>query len=163
MKLKLSIYSSAFLCFMSIVILSCKKEEKTNEKLFDETSASDLRFYQNKDSILSPAGSSPHGSFKLKFNSIAVNQFGADGKLPAGGEFKDGSLIVKEVYTGGVLSLYAMMKKDSKSKFAGNGWLWAEYKPDGETVFSAGKKGDGCISCHSSGTHRDLTLSFDLH
>lgn len=150
-------------CIISLTIFSCKKEKKTNEKLFDEVNAADLVFYQNKDTILSPAGGSPHGNFKLKFNNTASGQFGTDGKFPQGGTFTDGSLIVKEVYSGGTLTLYAVMKKDSKSKFSGNNWLWAEYEPDGKTKFSVGKKGDGCISCHSGSPNRDLTKSFDFH
>lgn len=146
-----------------MAICSCKKEDKTNEKLFDETKGGNLVFYQNKDSILTPAGGSPHGNFKLKFNNTAAEQFGNDGKLPVGKTFPDGSLIVKEIYSGETLTLYAVMKKDSKSKFAGNGWLWAEYEPGGNTKFSIGKKGEGCISCHSSTPNRDLTKSFDFH
>lgn len=133
-----------------------------NESLYEESTASGLVLYQNNDSILSPAGGSPHGNFKLKFNAAAMSQFGSDGKFPSGGTFKEGSLIVKEVYTGSDISLYAVMKKDD-SKFAANGWLWAEYQPDGKTKYSIAKKGKDCTSCHSTSANRDLTKSFDLH
>lgn len=157
------IYFMVFFSGISLLFIKCKKEEKTNEKLFEEATSGDLVFYQNKDSILKPAGGSPHGNFKLKFNTAATAQFGSDGKFPSGNNFQDGSLIVKEVYSGGNLSLYAVMKKDSKSKFSGSGWLWAEYELNGNARFSIGKKGDGCISCHSNSPNRDLTRSFDLH
>lgn len=151
--------------FITITILltsSCKKK-KLNEDLYEEAIASELVLYQNKDSILSPAGGSPHGPFKLKFNTTATSQFGSDGRLPIGATLKDGSLIVKEIYAGGKLSLYAIMKKNSDSKFSTNGWLWAEYEPDGKVKYSVGEKGKSCISCHSSTSNRDLTKSFSLH
>jgi len=150
---------------LSIIIiltfLSCKKR-KLNESLYEEAKATNLFFYQDKDSILSAKGSSPHGSFKLKFNSIAKSQFGIDGKLAAGETFSKGSLIVKEVYINGKLDLYAIMKKDD-SKFSGRGWLWAEYAPDGKAIYSVGDKGKSCTSCHLTSLNRDLTKSFDLH
>jgi hypothetical protein len=88
----LAILSSTF-------YVSCKKK-KTNEKLYEESKASDLTFYKGKDTIYGAKGGSPHGNFKLKFNAAAIASFGNDGKLPAGGSFKDGALIVKEVYSG---------------------------------------------------------------
>ena len=82
---------------------------------------------------------------------------------PAGNTFPSGSIIVKEVTSGGSVSLYAVMKKDPGNDNAGNGWLWGEYNPDGSTAFSVSKKGDGCISCHSGSPNRDLVRTFDLH
>jgi hypothetical protein len=55
------------------------------------------------------------------------------------------------------------MKKDPSNGNAGSGWVWAEFKTDGSASFSTGKKGDGCISCHSGLPNRDLTRTFDLH
>ncbi len=140
---------------------SCSKE-KISSNLYEESIASDLVFYQNTDVILSPAGSSPHGPFKLKFNEKAKSQLGSDGKLPDGATFKNGSLIVKEIYSGSTLQLIAVMKKND-SKYSGEGWLWAEYKPDGTAVYNISDKGKSCIACHSASINRDLTNSFDLH
>ena len=142
------------------VVVSCKKK-RLNEDLYQEAKDAGL-FYKGKDTIYNSAGGSPHGPFKLKFNSTAVSQFGSDGKLPVGASFQNGSLIVKELYSGGVLTLYVVMKKDD-SKFSGNGWLWAEYETDGKAKYSVGDKGKDCISCHSQSNNRDLTKSFDLH
>jgi len=140
---------------------SCSKEKISNN-LYEESIASDLAFYQNNDVILTPAGSSPHGPFKLKFNEKVMSQLGSDGKLPEGATFKKGSLIVKEVYSGSTLQLIAVMKKDD-SKYSGEGWLWAEYKPDGTAAYNISDKGNSCIACHSTSMNRDLTKSFDLH
>jgi hypothetical protein len=148
--------------FIALLNLSCKKK-KTTDKLYKDATSSDLIFYKNKDTIYPPAGGSPHGSFKLKFNSTAMSKFDASGRLPQGATFDNGSVIVKEVYSGGSLSLYAVMKKDPDSKFSSNGWLWAEFGTDGKDIFSISKKGDGCVSCHKATPNRDLARSFDLH
>jgi len=149
------------LLVLTALVFSCKKR-KLNSSLYEEAKASGLSYYKGKDTVWSAAGGSPHGPFKLKFNSTAASVLGSDGKLPNGATFPDGSLIVKEAQSGGSLSLYAIMKKES-SKFSFNGWLWAEFEPNGDTKYSVGKKGEDCTGCHSSGTHRDHTRSFDLH
>ncbi|MEY3237412.1 MAG: hypothetical protein RI883_1513 [Bacteroidota bacterium] len=149
---------------LTLTFASCQKNApKLNEELYESSKATDLQFYKNKDTIYSGAGSSPHGSFKLKFNSIAVAALDAEGKLPTGASFPKDAVIVKEVYSGGELILYVVMKKDSKSKFQGEDWVWGEYKTDGTTAYSVADKGASCISCHSTGTNRDFVKSFDLH
>ncbi len=145
-----------------IVAQSCKKT-RLNDSIYEEASGSGLSFYLGTDSVFNPAGGSPHGDFKLKFNSTAAAALDGTGRLPVGGSFPDGSLIVKEASTGSSSMIYAIMKKDSDSKFAANGWLWAEYKPDGEIVYNIKEKGVACISCHSASTNRDQVRSFDLH
>ncbi len=155
-------FSLCILTIISLAVFSCKKK-KTNEALYEDATSGSLSFYKSKDTIWDPKGGSPHGNFKLKFNQTAFNALGADGKLPTGQTFPDGSVIVKEVYSGGSLVLYAIMKKDPKSKFASNKWVWGEYEPNGKVKFGVDKEGKGCVSCHTGGTNRDLTQSFDLH
>jgi hypothetical protein len=159
-KTLLQIFFGAFL--LLIIIPSCKKK-KLNDGIFEEATASGLTFYLGVDSVFSPAGGSPHGNFKLKFNNKATSVFDVDGKIPAGSSFPDGSLIVKEAFTGAGNMLYAVMKKDSKSKFAADGWLWAEYNPDGTVIYNVKEKGESCTSCHSATPNRDHVRSFDLH
>ncbi|CAN5765986.1 hypothetical protein BH11BAC7_BH11BAC7_13610 [soil metagenome] len=145
-----------------IAIPSCKKT-KLNDSIFEEANGSGLSFYKGVDSVFSPAGGSPHGNFKLKFNSKAASVLDVDGKLPAGSSFPDGSLIVKEAFAGSGDMFYAVMKKDSKSKFAAEGWLWGEYKTDGTVINNVKEKGASCTSCHSNSPNRDHVRSFDLH
>lgn len=149
------------LLILTALVFSCKKR-KLNSSLYEEAKASGLSYYKGKDTIWSAKGGSPHGPFKLKFNSTAVSALGSDGKLPNGASFPNGSLIVKEVYSGSSITLYAIMKKES-SKYAGNGWLWAEFEPNGDTKYSVSKKGVECTGCHSNSGNRDYTRSFDLH
>lgn len=157
-----TIVAAVIITALAIMDVSCKKK-KTNTNLYEESKDPGLLFYKGKDTLYSPAGGSPHGTFKLKFNAAAVSQLDAAGKLPPGSSFSDGALIVKEVYSGNTLTLYAVMKKDSKSKFSSKGWVWAELQPNGKVRYNVSKKGEGCVSCHSTINHRDFTRSFDLH
>ena len=59
--------------------------------------------------------------------------------------------------------LFAVMKKSPGDQLAAGGWLWNEVRPDGSVVFSAGRKGDACIGCHSNDPNRDLVRVFDLY
>nr|MBP7438447.1 cytochrome P460 family protein [Bacteroidia bacterium] len=146
-------------------MIACKKDKE--ESSADQAFSSEIRngsysYYQNGNT-LSAASPSPHGSFKLKFNSTALAALDSTGELPSGATFPNGSVIVKEVVSGSGVTLLAVMKKEPSNANAGSGWMWAEYEPDGSTVFSVGKKGDGCIGCHSGSPNRDLVRSFDLH
>lgn len=159
---KLTLVTFILVLFLAIIDVSCKKK-KTNKLIYEDAKNTNLSFYKSKDTIYAPKGGSPHGSFKLKFNSTACLKLDLTGKLPLNEAFDNGSVIVKEVFEGGELALYAVMKKDSKSKFSANGWLWAEIKPNGEFQYDVSKKGETCIKCHSNEPNRDYTRSFDLH
>ncbi|MDQ3110916.1 MAG: cytochrome P460 family protein [Bacteroidota bacterium] len=159
---KIAVRISFFLVLAFIVVQACNKT-RLNDKIFDEVTSTNLVFYQGQDSVYNPAGGSPHGDFKLKFNSTAASVLDATGRLPAGSSFPDGSLIVKEALSGTSGMFYAIMKKDKKSKFANEGWLWAEYNQDGTVIYNVKEKGSACISCHSASPNRDHVRSFDLH
>ena len=157
--------ASILVAIYLLLVFSCKKDKTdtdADEALYNEVKASGYSYYQSGN-ILPGASSSPHGSFKLRFNSVAQTVLDSTGELPTGVSFPTGSIIVKEVYDGSSLHLYAVMKKDPSNENAGSGWLWAELNTDGSTEFSTGKKGDGCVSCHSNTPNRDLTRTFDLH
>ena len=152
----------------TIIIIQACTNDKADTKpdadkvLYNEATTGGFNYYQN--GILLPVVSpSPHGSFKLRFNSTAFSALDNTGELPTGNSFPTGSIIVKEIYNGSNIILYAVMKKDPSNENAGSGWLWAEFKPDGSLAFSTSTKGDGCIGCHSGLPNRDLTRTFDLH
>jgi Cytochrome P460 len=134
----------------------------TSESLFTELNAGGYQYYQN-GGTLSPASASTHGSFRLRFNGIAASSLDNSGELPLGNTFKDGSILVKEVYRNNILSLYAIMKKAPLDPTAANGWLWAEYALDGTAVYSISQKGAGCTNCHSETPNRDFVRTFDFH
>lgn len=148
-----------------IIIQSCKKDTAdtdADKALYSEISAGGYTYYQS-GTLLSGVSPSPHGSFMLRFNATALAALDSTGELPAGGIFPSGSVIVKEIFDGSNINLYAVMKKDPSNGNAGSGWVWAEFNTDGSAAFSTGKKGNGCISCHSGSPNRDLTRTFDVH
>lgn len=159
-----------FLILVTVAFInSCKDDDDdpvpvptADEALFDEVTASGYTFYQGGN-ILPADSASPHGSFKLRLNATAQAALDSTGELPTGGTFPTGSILVKEVYNGTTLSLYAVMKKDPSNTNSGQGWLWAEYDTDGATNFSVLNKGNNCTSCHSSTPNRDLVRTFDFH
>ena len=156
---------SLFIAMKSCVyhdVSDMKTSENTDQSLFDEIGEGGFIYFQN-GSTLSPDPASPHGLFKLRFNSIAGASLDSNGELPAGGKFKEGSLVVKEVYQNNNLAVYAVMKKAPSDNSSGNGWLWSEYALDGTPLSSIEGQGAGCINCHSNTPNRDLVRTFDLH
>ncbi|OFY66114.1 MAG: hypothetical protein A3H98_11975 [Bacteroidetes bacterium RIFCSPLOWO2_02_FULL_36_8] len=163
--MKKSIIAFCLTAVVFISFYSCNKDDEdpdADKALYDATKSGGYTFYQNGN-LLTGASPSPHGSFKLRFNSTALAALDSTGELSAGKNFPTGSIIVKDVYSGSNISLYAVMQKDPSNKNSGSGWVWAEYKTDGSVAFSAGKKGDGCTGCHSGTPNRDFTRTFDLH
>ena len=148
---------------------SCKKKDEVSpdddNALFAFVGQSGYTYYVGTPGITAGVGNSPHGFERVRFNATAKAALDTTGKLPAGSSFPTGSVIVKEIYNSaaGSINLYAVMKKDPTSTVSGSGYQWAEFKPDGTATFSTGKKGDGCISCHSGSGNRDLLRTFDLH
>jgi hypothetical protein len=160
MRLKLIIAS----LLVTIFVASCKHEPMAvlDETFYNESIDPSLIAYKGGVELEGKAPS-PHGNFVLKLNSIANSVLDQNGKVPDGVSFPNGSLIVKEVIEKGELTLYASMKKDSTNSFAGENWIWGEYKPDGEVYYSVSRKGSGCTGCHGSSPNSDLTKVFDLH
>jgi Cytochrome P460 len=169
--MKKSILTLVAIATIFIIIQSCKKDKdedttiQADTDLYNEIkNVSGYTYYEGGDT-LSPLGGSPHGIFKLRFNTTAHAALDSTGKLPVGGTFPTGSVIVKEKIVGSNATLFAVMKKDPSNTNAGSGWLWAEYNTDGSTQSSVTLKGgtNGCVSCHSFSPNRDLTKTFDLH
>jgi hypothetical protein len=162
------LYICALTLAAASTLTSCKKddeeEKEDNKDLYCEIGKSGYTYYAGTQQIVEGLGGA-HGFIKVRFNSIAAAALDSTGQLPVGGSFPEGSVIVKESYSSasGGLNLYAVMKKSPGNKNSGSGWIWGEYKQGGDVVFSAAKKGNGCISCHSSGDQRDLVRTFDLH
>ena len=156
----------AFIIITFILIIhGCTKETivvDSDNELYKEITESGFTFYQS-GVLLSGASPNPHGSFKLRFNAIAFAALDNSEELPTGSSFPDGSVIVKDIYNGSSIDLYAVMKKDASNTKAGSDWLWAEFGTDGSMVYSIDKKGSGCTGCHGGSPSRDFTRTFDLH
>ena len=134
----------------------------TDASLFDEADAPGYTYYQSGN-LVAGAPQSPHGFYRLRFNSTAAQALDANGEIPSNGSFPMGSVLVKEIHVNSMVILYAVMKKAPPDPKAGDGWLWAEYYLDGTPAVSIERKGTGCINCHNDAPNRDLVRTFDLH
>jgi hypothetical protein len=144
-------------------LYSCSHSaDKINEQLYSSAMDSGLLPFKNGDT-LTAKGTSPHGNFVLKVNAEMASVLDGNGKIVSGKEIPEGALIVKEIIDNNGLNLIALMKKERKSKFAKDGWIWAEYKPGGAIYYDAKKKGASCVGCHSGAGNQDFTLTFGLH
>lgn len=148
---------------MAILSTSCTHlDEKINDQLYAEATADGLLKYKNGDTLF-PKGSSPHGKFVLKINQLMSSGLDGNEKLISAENIPDGALIVKEVLGASGVEFIAVMKKQRKSKFSAEGWIWAEYKPGGSVYYDPTRKGGACVSCHGGEGNQDFTLTFALH
>lgn len=166
MKKYFAVYLVLFL-FIAVA-QSCTKDSSgttADSDLFALVGQSGYTYYVGTPGITPGVGNSPHGFERVRFNAIAQAALDSTGKLPAGGSFPVGSVIVKEIYSSatGSINLFAVMKKDQTSSTSASGYQWAELNTDGTASYSTAKKGGACISCHSGSGNRDLALTFALH
>jgi len=132
----------------------------SDRALYDSASANYHRYYKNDPGpLLSGAQGSngQHGAFKLRFNHLAFKALQDSGKLPVKTLMPEGALVIKDVYEGGKVSLYAIMYKHAGS------WLWAEIKPGGQVLYGVKKDPSVCTSCHSQTGNRDFLRTFTYY
>lgn len=162
MKKQLLFLSFIFILISSI-FYSCTKDIGKNpllgygdKPLFDSCKKADgLYYYKGSSAVIAndPAAGSPHGSFKLKFNSIANSMLTDGGMIPAGQVFPNGSMVIKETTSG----LYAFLYKREGS------WLYGEVnQQSGKVVHSVSAEPSICTGCHNFAS-RDHVISFDFY
>jgi len=146
------------------VLISCTKDQGRNPSLAytdfalaDSCAQSYHKYYKNDVTTLLSGAHGPHGTFKLRFNPIAFKALTDNGKLHLGNSFPEGSLIIKDIYSGGTLNLYALMYKKSGT------WLWAEIEPGGSIHHSITSAESICTGCHSQSGNRDFAVSFNFY
>lgn len=110
-------------------------------------------------------GSEAHRSIvRVSMNARALGAL-QGGRLPTAAQFPDGSVILKEIrpQADAPVSVYAVMYKDASNTLAGEGWLWAEFSPDGSVDYSVSDRGTACTSCHQreQGRVNDLVRTFE--
>ena len=162
-----------FLRFLTLGLLiyatscSSKKEEGvivSDATLFDlSNTVSSFTYLKKNLDTLPVSGNSPHGGFvRVRFNQKAISAMNDSASRLSKTFFPDESMIVKEVYgsKGGALLQLAIMYKIPGAANSASGWVWAEYLPDGTSVYSSAKKGDECISCHAASGNYDLVQIF---
>ncbi|MBX2896490.1 MAG: cytochrome P460 family protein [Cyclobacteriaceae bacterium] len=160
-----------FLFFGAVIIInSCNSEDINPGPIPEDTqlmqeivNIADFQYTIFHPTIVQSVSNSPREFERVRINSIGNAVLGNDGRLPKGGVFPDGTIIVKEAYSGlnGTLIQYAIMKKESTNKYARNGWLWYEVNADGSKPYSIGMKGQKCINCHTKPANRDATRTFE--
>ena len=121
--------------------------------------------FPNADSVTSGTlnGSTAHQPLvRVSMNATAVGAL-VDGRLAAGSSFPDGSIIFKQIRQGTGAGLYAILYKDRNNPLAGNGWLWAEIRPDGTPFISLTLGGRNCTGCHARerGPQNDFVRTFE--
>ena len=108
-------------------------------------------------------GSTAHQPLvRVKMNATALSALRGD-TLPSGTVFPEGSIVFKEILSGNTTQLYAAIYKDTDNPLAGNGWLWAEYEPDGTPFISVRGAGIQCTGCHAreQGPQHDFVRTFE--
>ncbi|MBX2991602.1 MAG: cytochrome P460 family protein [Bacteroidetes bacterium] len=107
-------------------------------------------------------GSTAHRPLvRVSMNPVALDAL-QGGRYAA--PFPDRSIIVKEIKDdNGATTLLAVMYKDRNNPLAGNGWLWAEFYPNGATFISMTQRGAGCTGCHAleMGPQHDYVRTFE--
>ena len=121
-------------------------------------------YYKGDSTIHRSSPLAAHNSFfRVRFNSIALAALTDNGKLPVGGTFPTGSLIVKELQSDSLGTNnygYAVMEKLPTDSNQHDGWVWAEYDQsvNGTVVHD---KGSICVSCHNVNA-RDKVRVFNI-
>lgn len=130
---------------------ACHNEDPAGaEALWDEIHDADYRKWERAPGYPERAPSSVHGrEMDIFVNDVVTAAAFADAPIEA---WPDGSIIVKDGYDGGALTLLAVMAKQDGA------WFWAEYQEDGE-VESSGTPGK-CLRCHDAGD--DYVRAFNL-
>lgn len=129
----------------------------SDEALLDSASNTNYKYYKNKPDTLLSGIHGPHGTFKLRFNSIAYQALTDAGKLPVGSAFPEGSFIVKDVYKDNAISFYAYMYKHNSA------WIWGEAFTDGKFIARAKDGQTSCVGCHSQTGNRNLVVAFNFY
>jgi len=155
--------SIVFISLIVALVCCTKKEGKnpslayTDYALLDSCQQPYHFYYKNDPTTLLSGAHGPHGTFKLRFNATAFKALTDGGKLPVGASFPEGSLIIKDIYQGSDLTLYAFMYKTSGS------WLWGEIKPNRTVLYGVKGNPTVCNGCHSQSGNRDLAVSFNFY
>jgi len=130
---------------------ACGNEDPAGaDALWDEIHAADYTSWDRAPGYPERAPSSVHGrEMDLFVNDVVAAAIAAGTPIDA---WPDGSVIVKDGYDMGALTLVAVMAKRD------NEWFWAEYQETGEAEHSGTPR--VCLKCHDAG--EDYVRAFGL-
>ena len=153
-------------------ISSCVSDKEEGTIVSDETllnlaqNIASFTYYKNNSDTLIADVKSPHTPFiRIRFNPKASSAMNNSMDKLLASSFPDESMIVKEVYNrkGSSLVKYVIMYKLKNAANNGSGWVWSEISSNGNAEYSALRKGDQCVNCHSANVNSDLVRTFGLH
>ncbi len=161
-----------FLFLVGLTLESCTNKKSDPPTVSDATlyqkslELTSFSYFRNSHDTLVTNPFSPHGFYmRVRFNATARAAMNDSISRLSAEAFPDESMIVKEVYDipGGPLKAYAIMFKMKNNAENAGGWLWNETDPQGNVLYSVTKRGDECISCHStnaSNADQEMTQFF---
>jgi hypothetical protein len=129
--------------FAVVALAACRNQDEAGaEALWDEVHDADYTTWARAPGFpgRTPSTASHGDHVDIYINDVLVEALASGEKLT---EWPEGSLIVKDGFTGEDPRLVAIMEKRE------GGWFWAEYEPDGKVEFSGEPR--VCTKCHDAG------------
>ncbi len=126
-----------------VALAACRNQDEAGaDALWEEVHDADYKSWARAPGFETrkPSSASHGDHVDIFINDVLVEALASGEKLTA---WPEGSIIVKDGFTGESPRLVAIMEKRD------DGWFWAEYEPDGEVDFS-GTPGV-CTRCHDAG------------
>ncbi len=126
-----------------VALAACRNQDEAGaDALWEEVHDADYRSWARAPGFETrkPSSASHGDHVDIFINDVLVDALASEEKLTA---WPEGSIIVKDGFTGDHPRLVAIMEKRD------DGWFFAEYEPDGEVDFS-GTPGV-CTRCHDAG------------
>lgn len=126
-----------------VALAACRNQDEAGaEALWDEVHDAEYTAWARAPGFpgRTPSTASHGDNVDIYINDVLVEALASGEKLTA---WPEGSIIVKDGFTGEKPRLVAIMEKRE------NGWFWAEYEPDGAVDFSGEPR--VCTKCHDAG------------
>jgi len=155
-----------FALVASAVLAACQHEVgsfDTDTELFERSRSNEASvWYKLNDTLLPRSSGSGHSEalLRTRFNATAASALDSVGQVIADTTFRNGSLIVKELWpdASGVGTYAVMLKRPSDPSADANGWIWGYIRSSGEVRESAIDQGAVCRGCHAQAGSIDGTL-----
>ena len=124
---------------------------------YDANYASSTDFFTQMSGPMTATGTSPHPTSWIYYTEDL--RAGIEGS--ASFTAPVGATSIKELYTGGSVSGFALMTKQAAGFDAANGDWFYELRDAAGAVTQSGALA-GCVGCHAAGTTTDYLLGTDL-
>lgn len=139
----LAMMKSLTLLFAVVALAACRNQDEAGaDALWDEVHEMEYTTWARAPGFptRTPSSASHGDHVDIYINDVLVEALAGGEELT---EWPEGSIIVKDGFTGEAPRLVAIMEKRE------DGWFWAEYEPDGKVDFSGSPR--VCTGCHDAG------------